>query len=242
VKFFFACILLILSTYNPAIAKIVDSGLSKDLLVRDFNFKGAVITVSGMLDSPSDMLINVYGPTETFKVTKKERKFGLWLTGERHIFNKVPSILYQSTNFSEEKLDVTNNVIFPLKGICRYEEGEKNSSSHQSCSGLVKSMISKNAFALRQNPIEMIGDKIFRLDLIIPNFAPAGTYRIDVHSLSKDLQPSDTNTLYFQLLENNKIQLVQNIAKQSPLLYTIMAIFIALSIGLTTGLVFNRNK
>ena len=233
----------------PAHAERLVVSLSSDLVNVSSEFQGTELSLFGVIERDHrtvsragkyEILVVVNGPPHDVLVQRKDRRFGLWINAEGTAFNAIPSY-YAMLSTPGTDADVAD-------WIAAIPEIEGAAIPHALFGGRRAMFFS--AFAEEQAEdglhVERIGavhkltDSFFRTMIPIPGLADNGDYQVSVY-LFADGVPLDAAQTGFRLAKVGIEQRVFELSRQSPLVYGLAVVLLALVTGYVGGVVFRRN-
>ena len=211
-------------------------------------FNGKQIVVKAEIPDCSGVIVKLVGKDEDIVLNKKGKKAFIWLNVARVTVKYVPSIyiLACSDNLSEicsiaeqEKELLGYN---SLKGKVVFESD--NQLSGTEFNELIKFKEHNGYYCINNNmSINIASDQklILTAALDIPSFISEGTYSVVIYCFQDgNLLDKAAANLYVE-----KVGLplfITNLSKNSPALYGILAIIVALIAGGIIGLIFIKKK
>ncbi len=248
VRFFYIFAFFIIasiSNTNDADALIYNLDLSKTTIIKDSEFQGDEIIVSGLIRGGGNIITSVTGPNKGYIIWKKEYSNGIWINS-KHL--NIPSTFsffqIYATNSLEKITDYDTLKILSL-------DLDYNSYFSSGIYDKSEMLLFNRAFKEYQqsvgqyldsmNPIEVIGGSIFRIKIKLNSTVPIGEYNIKIAEFENG-KLTQTENLKFEVKQNEFFTQIDNTANNSPLTYALIAIMIAIIIGGTVGLLFNGEK
>ncbi len=209
----------------------------------DQSFKGANLLVYGAREDAGNIVIVVRGPKERQILRKKGRIFGVWTNVQNirlkdvYSFYSVASMKPLTSVQNEDllkKLQIgeDNIYIYGKDKLGLMEEGEIRDSA-------IKLMQSKGLYSTEDSKISFWGENLFRSFIKFPKNISKGLYNLDVYLFN------DGNLKFYQtmpvLVDKVGVEaFISDMALKRPLLYGLISVFMALSIGLLVGTVFSK--
>ncbi len=238
-------VLLSVSHSGHANALIYDLELSNNTIIKDSTFEGSDIYISGLIRGKTDIIASVTGPTKGYNIWKKEKNFGVWLNSKRlnipstFSFYQIyaTSSLEKITNYDTLKilsLDLDYNDYFARESYEKSEMLQFNRAfkEYQQSVGQYLDSI---------NPIEIFGGSVFRIKIKLGSTVPIGEYMIKIAEFENG-QLTQIENLKFEVKQSDFFATIDYTANNWPLVYSLIAITIALLVGGATGLLFNSER
>ena len=211
-------------------------------------FSGMKVNVTAQIPKHSGVIVKLVGRDEDLTLNEKGKKAIIWLNINQVKVKNAPSIyiLTSTDRVSElcsdslqmsEMLGYTSlksKIVFesklPLTGI-EFEEFIKF-KEHNGCYS-----IDKNAKVIS----DTVGINTLNATLTIPSFISPDDYNVVIYCFEKGYL-LDKVVVKLSVEEVGLPLLVRNLANQSPAVYGILAIIIAMIAGSIIGLVFTKKR
>ncbi len=220
------------------------SGISDDKINIDSNFTGKKILLFGAKSRAGKLIIAIRGPKKDFLVTKKDRTLGIWHNTKRIKFVDTNSYYAIFSTFDD---NLISNQTLQRLGIgtsnLDYKAKTKNKISEQEMIDfkfeLINNLQSKDLFATNAGKIDFLDETLFKVELDFPKNISQGVYNVDIYFINdKIVESFQTIPIYV-----NQVGLsakIFNGAYESPFLYGIIAVLLALIIGWLASYLFAR--
>lgn len=246
------CIALLLLPGAASAQRLV-ADLSDHHISLTSSFTGTEIIVFGTIeDVPArdagsfDIAVVVQGPPETIAVRRKERVAGIWMNTQTVEIEDLPSFYYvaSSSPFYElmsasrrNSYDIGTDVLglpdtpFDPAQSQRFEQFRAAMIGLRSEDGLVVE---------DQQGVRFRGEQLFRARIPIPATVQEGTYNVTVYLFQDEMVIGAQNAL----LTIDKVGIegrLNTLAHDYPLIYGLMALFMALIVGLGANFILRSN-
>ena len=239
-------VLVVLGQASAARASGFIADLSHHLIAITTAFTGSNVLLFGALDEAGgDVVVVVRGPDTRTTVRRKSRIGPVWLNTDELTFTGAPAFYavaasgpLQSVMAEDERvrfrIGTEKLALSPVDGVAR-SPAELASFRE----ALVRNKARDDLYAIEVNPVRFLGDRLFRTTLSFPANVPPGNYQIEV------LQLRDTVVVGAQtsVLVISKVGLEAEIfdaARNSPALYGLVSVLLAIGAGWTAGVVFKK--
>ncbi len=240
----FLIIALILIPFHSN-ALLYNIDITKTKIEKNANFRGEEIYLSGLIRGNGQIIASVTGPNKGYDIWKKEKKFGMWINAKRLHIPATFSFyqIYATTSLEKitdyDTLHILNlnldyNDYFTVETYPDAEMKEFNrafKTYQQKVGQYLDSM----------NPIEVIGGSIFRIKIKLNENVPVGVYNIKIAEF-ENRKITQTENLSFEVAQTKLYSDIDNFAENNQILYSLLAVLIAIFVGGTVGLLFNGNK
>ena len=207
-------------------------------------FTGKNLILFGAQNDPGDILIAVRGPKRNVTIRRKrETAAGIWINDKAVTFLNVPfyyslngsgtaptgtpSPLYKALEIGQEQ--VTLNTPRPIEASER-EEFTQAFLNLQQKKGLYRNFT---------EPLKFMGDTLFKTLITFPDTLPRGDYALDMY-LVEDGRLRGVQTLPITVEKVGFDAFIYDLAHNNSILYALLAIGIALSVGWTISQLFSR--
>ena len=213
----------------------------------DSSFTGAQVLLFGAIEGrrDGDIMIVLRGPNYPTVVRRKARTAGIWLNRSEVVFVVAPG--YYAIGASspvDEILDTRQREVnqIGLNNIKLMSEGAvaRGGSSAQYQSALLRHKVEQGLYFDEPIPIEFIGANLFRARFNFPSTVPPGAYKATVHHI-EDGEVVATGTTSLRIRKIGLEARIYQTAHDSPWLYGILAVVLALMAGWLASAIFRRS-
>jgi len=220
--------------------------LSHHLIAITTAFTGSNVLLFGALDEPGgDVVVVVRGPETTATVRRKNRVGPVWLNTQEVSFGNVPAFyavaasgplpeIMAADERSRFRIGTGNIVLAPL-GDTAVTAAEQAAFRE----ALVRNKAREELYALDVAPVRFLGDKLFRTTLSFPANVPPGNYQVEVLQL-RDGAVVGAQTSVLVISKVGLEAEIYDAARQSPAIYGLVSVIIAIGAGWTAGAVFKK--
>ncbi|WP_339042310.1 TIGR02186 family protein [Candidatus Lariskella endosymbiont of Hedychridium roseum] len=244
IRIILASLILITSLAENATGRSnITAKLSQKNIVKGYNFKQEVLSVSGKIsDDNIDIIVEVYGPLATYRIWKKEKKIVFWVNSINIVIPSVYSYYsIAATNKNNKTIkslteSINANFIRYLNEIITHHAKKFDVADTQR---VFQKIQSKNGFFIRNVSQIDKKDKMFVYDIHLPASAITGKYTVKVYAV-KDNKIIEIKYLTFSVHKDKLYLKLDNLATQNPLLYAGAAVFVSILISLLVGLLFKN--
>jgi len=232
--------------------------IQSDLSARDIkiesNFTGAEIVVFGTVENGRtsraagtyDVVVVIQGPDEAIVSRRKERTLGLWMNRESQTFDQVPGFYAVLSNR-------------PLNEIAKPETLERHDIGFDSMlqspattpasvpagdvrafrDAVIRIMQDEGLYVVDGRGVTFISKSLFRATINLPADVPDGGYLANVY-LFRDGKLLSLNQSQLSITKAGFERLIYSTAFDYPLLYGILAVLVAVVVGLFVSTVLRR--
>ena len=211
-------------------------------------FNGTKITVNAIIPECTGVIVKLLGKDEEMVLNKKGKKAFIWLNVSQVTVKNAPSIYILNTTGNLDDLcsdEIQEKELLGYNSL----EGKISFESTLPLSGIefdefLKLKESKGNYSINNNAVissDSAGKKILAATLEIPSFISADTYDVVIYCFDegKLIAKSDIKLLIEKV---GLPLLITNLAHNSPAIYGILAIIVAMIAGSTIGLVFTKKS
>lgn len=249
-------LLLLACSARPADAERLVVSLSNHRVQITSNFTGEDLVLFGTIEpdkgkttraSGYDLVVTVAGPRQTYRTRRKGRVVGIWVNTDSREFVNVPSYLAVLSNR-------------PIKEIAkpevlrRLQLGLDNFILTQRIGPDFADTVADDPFRVafvrlksdqglyRQSPtaVTFLTGTVYRAAIPLPADVRTGTYDIDVKLFADGVMITQTKSA-LEVIKTGFEQYVAEASADFGLLYGIITILMALSIGWLASVVFRKD-
>ena len=237
--------------------------ISAHLVAIRSNFTGSQILLFGAVTDTGgdlaehDIVIVARGPDVDRIERRKERVFGVWINRHAALFADIPGFYAVASTrplgiiaasddnggesahglFARNAIGMENLRLNPTDARSREGLGKQESDIYRDA--LLRHFAEAGLYGEQPGTVSFLGDSLFRAEMDLPAQVPAGSYEIEVY-LFKDGAILDAQSLPLFVNKIGVGRYLFQTAHQSPLLYGICAVILALLIGWLAGIIFDR--
>lgn len=246
-----AALLLALLLALPALGHgYVTKDLPPERVDISLTYNGKDIFFAGEAPREADIYIKVSGGSgDKIELSEKGKVGVFWMTTRRAVVEGMPRLLliYSTSDISalpkglQDELGI-DEAYSQLRSEARVmEEGEakmeiKGEERERFIEGLIRIKEGQGLYAVKEGAVDMRGDR-YEAVLHIPPTASVGSEMVDVYIVKGgEILEYQRRAL---IIENAGIGgWLTEMAEESSLLYGLLAVMVALSAGLTVGVLF----
>jgi len=233
----------------PATAEVVVAGLSQNRVSITANFDGSEILIFGAVkrdapapgSGPLEVIITVAGPSESVKVRRKAKRFGIWVNNDWVDVDSAPSFYAISTTkpldqILNETEDLRYKVSIP-RAIRSVGAPESVQDPAVFSEALIRIRTKKDLYQMNPNTVQLEEDTLFRTSIALPANLTEGDYTARIF-LTRNGQVVDVNESAIDVRKVGLERFLFNLAHERPLIYAIMSLTIAILAGWAASAVF----
>ena len=244
---------LLFALVAPAQAQRLISAISNDSVEITSSFSGERLTFFGTIapaagseqryvDGPFQVVVVILGPTQDRVARRKTNVFGIWLNTEQVGYRRFPSYFHVLS--SRRLLEIADinllneNFILPES----YAMAPNTAGFMRTLTfgrELIRLMSEEGLFGVQENGVQFMSDTFYTAQLTLPSSAPPGPYIAQTY-VFKDGQIIARKSEGFAVRKIGFERFLAQSATQSPLLYGIACVILALFTGWLGGVVFRR--
>lgn len=200
------------------------------------SFTGTQLIVFGARNDPGDVVVTVRGPESDVVVRKKERVAGIWINREEETIANMP--LFYRIASSRPLDDVRQYLMFDALSV-RYPYEISDAEPQNFSQALLKLMSQQRLYSTELLPVEFMGPTLFKVAFDFPDNMPRGTYTAEAY-LFTDGQLSGMHAIPVEVYKIGSDAFLYEAAHEYSIVYGVMAVLLALSIGGSASWLFNR--
>lgn len=241
-------IILLIASAETASAKLT-ARANHDHINIDFFYHGSTVSVSGVTDPGTELIIKIASP-EGHEALKEKGKVGgiLWMNVGTKKFENVPNLY---SIHSARKLDEMLNreeqdrYVIGYPALSRHAEIDPVTSADEKAKWFdefLKYKERSNLYTATDGKIEMTekdGEQAYYILTQWPYQAPPGDYIVTVYAV-KDGKVVDQAESRVQVEQAGLVKTLAGMAKSNAALYGFISIVSALGAGFGVGLVFRK--
>ena len=239
-------ILFVFFNFEILAKENIVAGLSESSVEISTTFSGAKILLFGAYDGKKndDIIVIVTGPKGKIKVEKKEKKFGLWVTSNSLIFDKVPKYYYIASNREIDKIVNINEIKDKGLNLNNLKLGKINKKLdikefNSWKASLTRNMIKQKLWKIEENTIELNKNTLFRKTLSLPSNVKTGLFMVKIlHYRNGILISKEESPI--NITKTGVSANIHKIAEEYSTLYGIFAVVLAVFIGWLSNIVFRK--
>jgi uncharacterized protein (TIGR02186 family) len=236
---------------EPPSQETVQSDISTREISIQSNFAGIEIVIFGSVDfsralAPDegkyDVITVIRSPAEPFVVRRKEHVGGIWVNRASRTFTAVPGF-YAVLSTRPVKAITTDMTLKSLGiGFANLDLGKADADDAKEAafrSALIRLKQEQNLFQDHDDGVSFIGRSLFRASVDLPVNVPIGRYTTNVY-LFRDGKLISKNESTIEVSQVGFERVVYLLARQHPFIYGLVAVVIAVMVGLFGWIVFRR--
>ena len=241
--------LFILTSAAAAHGEEVVLGMSQDEVAITATFDGSEILVFGAIKReteispiPLQVIVAVSGPSKPLMVRRKERKFGIWVNTDRVQVDAAPSFYAIATSapwdqvVSDEQ-DALHKI--SINRAIKFVKPPNLVEDAQSFRDAVIRIRKENGlYQLRENTVAIDQQTLFRTSIEMPANLTEGDYSTRIFLTREGQVVSDFETS-INVRKVGIERFLFNLSRQSPLVYGLMSLAIAIFAGWSASALFH---
>ena len=202
--------------------------ISKDKVKPDF-------TIFGFTDSESSLVLKIKGPNQKVILQNKKKIFGMWSWNKTGEF-VYPGLFHYYTNKNDDEIDfeVKKDLFDNVKLV-----GEDNDNLKRD---LIKKKMSLGLFLIKNNSFEIVNKKLpnfFKIPVKLPKNAPEGDYTVSLNIIDS-INNFESKKVKIQVYKLGLSSFIFKFAHNFSFMYGLFSAIIAISLGLSAGLIFRK--
>jgi uncharacterized protein (TIGR02186 family) len=235
-----ATALWMLALPAPAMAERVVAGLSRDAISITTNFEGSEILIFGAVarvapapeGAPMEVIITIEGPSRPVTVRRKERRFGIWVNIEAAAIDAAPTFYAVASTAPLDEIltqteDLRHRVSIPraIRAV-----GTEVGDLTNFTDALIRLRMDEQLYQLNEGAVTLRDATLFDTSIRLPANLTEGDYRTRIF-LTREGEVVDVFSADIVVQKVGLERLIYNLAHQSPLVYGILSLIIAIAAG-----------
>ncbi len=227
----------------PAFASPLVGDISQYRIEMDANFNGTRLFLYGARNDVGDVVVVVRGPSKHYMLRKKEPVGGIWVNRARMKLYDVPGFyaiasskplddIDASALFARLKIGLPNLFTPPASSFTLARHNEFTAA-------LIEYQQQRRLYTAEPVSLKFMGEMLFKATIEFPDTIPQGEYTAEMYLL-RDGEIAGLQSIPITVNKTGVDAFLYNFAHQSPFLYGITAVLLALAAGWFTGRWFER--
>ena len=238
--------LCVLAVTTPAHCEPLDVDLSHHRIAIHSSFTGAEVLLFGAIRGTGggDIIVVLSGPNQPVVVRRKARMAGVWLNRSEVVFETAPGYytvgasgslddILDTRQREANRIGLNNIKLVPAGGVTRGSVFNKYSDA------LLRHKVNQGLYFTEPSPVEFIGTNLFRVRFNFPSNVPPGIYQALAHPVD-DGEVVASGTADLVIRKTGMEARIYGTAHDSPWLYGILAVVLALMAGWLASAIFRR--
>lgn len=244
--------LTLTTTANAQIDTPLVADIAEPIVEISYSFSGTQLLVFGATyctlqrtGGPCHLVAVMEGPPTALVVRRKERKNGLWMNGRSAQYSDAPGYYaYAATAPIEDILSpqMARSLSLGMDALLLEPQAEDQQGTPMRSGfsdGLIAERSRKGLYVAEQQMITIREGRLFRMSFPAPATVPIGDYTIRIYAVVGDKILARTSQMLV-VRKSGFEAFVTASAQTSPLLYGLVSILLALSIGFISASVFKK--
>ena len=237
------CVSIIFSSFIvlPAFAlSPLVADLSNYRINIDSGFNGTRLFLFGARNDAGDIVVVMRGPSKNYMVRKKEEIAGIWVNRERMKFFNVPD--FYAIASSKPLADIEQTNLFKRLGIGQdtlLTASKSQGNFAEFSEAFQRYQLGRKLYMQAPEKVSFMGETLFKTVVEFPDNIPPGDYTAEIYLISGG-EIAGMQSTPVKVVKSGVDEFVYAYAHNSPAMYGITAIFLALLIGWFGGKMFER--
>jgi|TARA_R110002096_G_scaffold436096_2_gene667498 uncharacterized protein (TIGR02186 family) len=248
--------LFICASTLPARAETLVTDLSQHVIEITSQFSGSELLLFGALERHAmesvqsdeiavqgldyDIIVVVQSDPTNLMIRKKQRVAGIWINNENQMVRGVPGYyVVGSTRPLNDFLSKADQIELGLGLENLKIVNENDEEIGEFKEALIRNMKARGLYKEGSGNVTVKDEILFRANLEFPSNTPVGDYKADVY-LVRDGNIIINHSTDLLVDKRGIERVIYNFAHEYPPYYGIMAVFVALSVGLFSGFVAKK--
>ena len=238
-----ACILSIVAT---AQGETIAVDLSDHRIAIHSSFTGAEVLLFGAVKGvhAGDIIAVLTGPNQPVVVRRKARTVGIWLNRAELVFESAPGYYAVAASGPIEGiLDAgqreSKHIGLKYIKLVTAEESSGGSGFGKFREALLRHKVNQGLYFAGSSSVEFVGTDLFRVRFSFPSNVPPGRYEATVYQVDSGRLVA-TGTTDLVIRKTGIEARIYRTAHDSPWLYGVLAVVLALMAGWLASAIFRR--
>ena len=232
----------------------LDIGISTDEIAITSDFRGADLTIFGAIDGfdasllaqgKYNIVVALEGPKENATVRKKERVFGIWVNTNAMTFELVPESYSLSSTRDIDTIAPPadmNNMGIGVEHMRLTPVGFLGDGSNLTEFRDAFKRLKETTGVYQRDPggVQFISASLFKASVRLPADVPNGIHIVRAY-LFRDGVFVASKALSLHVVKTGLEQAITRAAHESPLIYGLLAVLLAVITGWLASIVFRRD-
>ncbi|PLK26498.1 TIGR02186 family protein [Novosphingobium sp. TH158] len=214
-------------------------------------FTGTELLLYGAILDPSgsragrdyDIVVILKGPTESIVVREKQRFAGIWVNGSSSEYRSAPGYYAVASSRPIEKIvDARTAAIYEM-GLPSLQLSPIGSidpaKQRRFADGLVAERAQDGLYQQNDGAVTISEQVLYQARIRLPSMVPTGRYTAETLAISKGRVVASA-TAHVNVSKRGFEQGIADFAQNYGLLYGVLAVFVAVGMGLAAGRLFSR--
>lgn len=218
--------------------------LSEEGVAITTGFSGANLLLFGATQGEGDVVVVVYGPTQSQRVRRKENVAGVWVNRKGVTFYNVPAFYTVATSrplgtilTDLQRLDyqigADKLTLVPEGGLAPDPQADAFREA------LLRIKKRQNLYSETTETVKFVGERLFRTQISFPANVPIGSYAVHVF-LVDDGTVTKAQTTVLEVRKVGFEARVYDFAHRHSAVYGLLAILLAVVAGWLGSVLFRR--
>ena len=252
----YCSLLLFLASIFPSYSETLVTALSQEEIEITSQFSGSELLLFGAFERHAlesiqsseisvqgldyDIIVVVQSEPTDMVIRKKEKIGGIWVNNENQTVRNIPGYyVVGTTRPIDEFLSPEKQAEFGigLKNLNVTSDTDEDVAEYKEA--LLRNMIAKGLYLEEVGNVTVKEEILFHANINFPSNMPVGKYSAYVY-LVRDGNIVLNDNIGLKVDKQGVERVIYNFANEYPSYYGIMAIFVAISVGLFSGFVAKK--
>lgn len=252
----YCSLLLFLASIFPSYSETLVTALSQEEIEITSQFSGSELLLFGAFERHAlesiqsseisvqgldyDIIVVVQSEPTDLVIRKKQKVAGIWINNENQMVRGVPGYYaVGSTRPLNDFLSKEDQVELGLglENLKIVNDGDEEIEEYKQA--LIRTMKERGLYKEKSGNVTVKNEILFRANLTFPSNMPVGNYKADIY-LVRDGNIINYDDMVLPVDKRGVERFVYNFAHDYPPFYGIMAVLVALIVGLFSGFVAKK--
>lgn len=236
------CLLQPLAAREPPRDPLVVD-LSSHVVAISSGFSGANLLLFGVVDGDGDVVVVVRGPNQAELVRRRDRLLGLWVNRYYAMVTDAPVYYQVASTRPLDQIAATGMLDRHRLGMLHLNLGVERDDDARSDDDYRKALLQlkqrAGLYGERSGKINLLGGRLFRIDMMFPANVPTGIYTAEVY-LVRDGEIVSAQTTPLIISKIGFGAEIFDFASHHAPLYGLVAVAVAIAAGWVVALLFRH--
>lgn len=217
--------------------------LSSTNIVKDASFNGKNLEIHGTMEPQTNVAIVISGPAEKYKIIKKEKLGIVWVNAKSYYIENQASF-FKVVSSQPIHTIASNTLIQNLnlefdESNFRIKE-KHNPITHAELYEAFKDYkVAQKEYTEFESLFPILNSSKYTTSVFLPPQIRSGEYNVVEYTFNNAGVLLNLQQRYFSVVQTGYSEKLKNLSAKYPILYSILAVFMAVIIGSFTAFLFN---
>jgi uncharacterized protein (TIGR02186 family) len=235
------------SNGQPPAQKLVTT-LSPTKILIQSNFAGQALTVFGAIEDSDrsanyDAVVTIKGPRGAVTVRRKQRWGPFWFNLDNRKYIGIPAYIAVLSNRDVREIAsaaVREDLHIGINALIPQQVARRGANDPEFRAALQRLRREQELFQEDPEGVTFVSPRVFQASINLPGRVPLGRYEVEVAIFTDGALEARQN-LTFEVSKTDLEQAIATSAREHPIGYGLVIIFMALLLGWIASVIFRRD-